>query len=47
MKKKIKIIAYSLVSISAIGALYAAAQLTKLKESDILNISTDEEEEWF
>lgn len=47
MIKKIKILVFSLLSISAIGALYVAAQLTKFKELDILDISTDEEEEWF
>jgi hypothetical protein len=45
MRKKIKIVAYSLLSISAVGALYVAAQLTKLKDSDILEVHFDEDEE--
>lgn len=46
MRKKIRILGYAIVSMSAIGALYVTMQLTKLRDSDILNVYEDEEE-WF
>lgn len=46
MTKKIKILISSLAAIGVVFFIYAAAQLTKLQESDILDISEDEEE-WF
>jgi hypothetical protein len=46
MKRKIKFIIAATASTGIIFFIYMAAQLTKLKDSDILNISEDEED-WF
>jgi dihydrodipicolinate reductase len=46
MTKKIKIVIASLLATGVVISIYFAAQLTKLVESDILDISEDEEE-WF
>lgn len=48
MIKKIKITAAALVAVGIVVFLYMASELTKLAESDILDISSNEdEEEWF
>lgn len=46
MIKKIKILIASLLATGIVVFIYTAAQLTKLRDSDILDISEDEEE-WF
>lgn len=46
MKRKIKLIISAIASIFVVVFIYAAAQLTKLQDSDILDIHEDEEE-WF
>ena len=46
MKTKIKIIISSILAIGVVFSIYAAAQLTKLKDLDILDISNNEED-WF
>jgi hypothetical protein len=47
MKKKIKILSIAGISLWIATLLYAASQLTKLRDLDILDVSIeDEEDEW-
>lgn len=46
MIKKIKILSVAIVGIGIATLLFTASQLTKLRDSDILDISLDEEDEW-
>lgn len=47
MTKKIKILSVAAISLWIATLLYTASQLTKLRDSDILDVSLeDEEDEW-
>lgn len=47
MRKKIKILIGAMLGFGIVASIYTAAQLTKLRDSDILDVSFDEEEdEW-
>lgn len=47
MRKKIKILSIAAISLWIATLLYTASQLTKLRDSDILDVSLeDEEDEW-
>lgn len=47
MRKKIKILSIAAISLWIATLLYTASQLTKLRDSDILYVSLeDEEDEW-
>jgi hypothetical protein len=47
MIKKIKILIIAIVSVGIATLIYSASELTKLRDSDILDVSLDDEEdEW-